>query len=410
MATRVSRPKRPYLPPKNNRLVSVGQRNLQALHHNNRQNVINAISATGYPITLYNTLRTGIKCSCMFVQQPPNQLLDQEGKLSESNMNALLEPSSGLLDYGQDTLPSENLQSVLPVERIALNDTSRPILNPYERAERTQFDHIDTSTAQMDRMVDDWDTLEMDTEFDAVLTPERFMANQGRACAVCFGTGYVGGYELLHGTRLILTPLHPHERSDTIVLDRNASPNTFDSMTEGWVRFQVTLPRGTDYALFPRLFNNTIPIPYKEWKLLDNEGIRMDPARIKELCIGKPIFIEVHVGKLVFTHLEILLSGRPQNQPLKADSPEIQTITDVNRMDAKTPVTWILGGTYNISKRAVVIDHLPGMSRHWRVNDIQARRDNLNWIYEETLSSRLVDLYEITQLLRPVRYETAPLD
>lgn len=407
MGTKVSRPKGPYLPAKNNRLVSVGQRNLEALHHNNRQNVVNAISATGYPITLYNTLRQGIKCSCMHVQQPSNEILDTEGKLSERDMVALLEPSSGMLDYGGETFPSQNLQTVNPVKRIELNNTAKAVLNPSERPSQTQADHVDTHHG---RLVDDWNDLEMDTEFDEVLTPERFMANQGRACAVCFGTGYVGGYELLHGTRIVLTPLHQHERSGSVTLDRNASPNAFDSLSDGWVRFEVVLPRGSEYALFPRLFNNTQAIPYREWRLVDNEENELTPNRIKELCVGKSVLIELRVGKLTFTHLELILSGRPANQPMKADSPEIQTLTDVNRMDAKTPVTWIVGGTYNISKRAIVIDHLPGMSRHWRVNDIQARRDNLNWIYEATLSSRLVDLYELTQLLRPVRYETAPLD
>lgn len=406
MATRITRPKAPYLPPKNNRLISVGQRNLEALQHNNRQNVINAIQSTGYPITLYNTLRTGLKCSCTYVQQPPNEILDSEGKLTEQDMTALLTPGSGLVDYGSDTHSSQNLQSNLPVKRITLNDTSQPVLNPRETLVQTQFDE----RAQFDRMLDDWGEEDLDPSFSDEITTERFFANQGRACAVCFGTGYVGGYELMHGTRILLTPMMEHEKADGMTIDRTASPNCFNSYSDGWVRWQVLLPRGTEYALYPRVFNNTTPIPYSEWKLVDSAGTELDPAHIKEMATGKYVYVELRFKELTFTHVELILSNRPPDQPLKADSPEIQTLTDVTRMDAKSPVTWILGGTYNISKRSVVIDHLPRLSRHWRVNDIQERRDNLSFIYEQTLTSRLVDLYELTQLLRPVRFERSPLD
>jgi len=216
---------------------------------------------------------------------------------------------------------------------------------------------------------------------------------------------------LMHGTRLILTAQNEHERDGATTLNGVASPNSFEVGPDGWVRFTVVIPRGIEYALYPRVFNNTKTIPYRKWKLTDSSSAELTPQRLKEVANGKPQMIELRFSDATeFTHLELVFSGRPLDQPLKADSPEIQTLTDVTRMDAQSPVTFILGGTFNISKRAVVIDHLPRMSRHWRVNDIAPRRDNLGFIYEQTLTSRLIDLYEITQLLRPVRYERAPLD
>lgn len=389
--------KGPYLPAKNNRLVSVGQRNLQALEANNRQNVVNAVSATGFPITLYNTLRTGIPCTCQFVQQPPNQILDQEGKLSERDLIALTSTTvTGILPYGAST-PGQIMTDTLPTNRIELNNTGRPT--------QTQDD------VDFERLVAEWEEATDVESINSDLGNERLLSTQAKSCGICFGTGYEGGYELMHGTRFILTVQSNPSVSPGTTFDRFASPNCFDVPNQGSISWYVTFPMGSQYALYPRVFNNTDSIAYSKWKLTDNQGNELTPDYMPTLFTGKPVQITLTFSEQVsVTHLELILSGRPIDQPLKADSPEITDMTDVTRMDAKSNVSWILGGTYNISRRAVVIDHLPRLSRHWRINDIAVRRDNFGFIYEQTGQSRLIDLYEITQLLRPVRYERAPLD
>jgi hypothetical protein len=398
MANNVRWKKGPFLPSKNNRLVSVGQRNLQALEANNRQNVTNAVSATGFPITLYNTLRTGIPCTCQFVQQPPNQILDSEGKLSERDLIALTSTTvTGILPYGQAP-PGKIVQDVLPTNRIVLNNTGRPAQ--------------DQDDVDFEQLINEWEEATDVSEIDHQLGSERLLSTQAKSCGICFGTGFEGGYELMHGTRLILTVQTQPEVSPGVTYDRFASPNAFEVPNQGGsISWYVTFPLGSQYALYPRVFNNTSTIPYNEWQLTDNLGNQLTPDYIPTLFTGKPVLLTLTFsGKQNVTHLELIMSGRPIDQPLKADSPEITDVTDVSRMDAKSNVSWILGGTYNLSRRAVVIDHLPRLSRHWRINDIAVRRDNFGFIYDQTCSSRLVDLYEITQLLRPVRYERAPLD
>lgn len=370
---------------------------MQALEANNRQNVVNAVSATGFPITLYNTLRTGVPCTCQFVQQPPNQILDTEGKLSERDLIALTSTTvTGILPYGASA-PGQIMTDTLPTNRIQLNNTGQPA--------QTQDD------VDFERLVAEWEEATDVESINSDLGNERLLATQAKSCGICFGTGYEGGYELQHGTRMILTVQSSPSVSPGTTFDRFASPNCFDVPNQGSITWNVTFPMGSQYALFPRVFNNTSTIPYSQWTLTDNLGNELTPDYMPNLFTGKPVSITLTFSvQTPVTHLELIMSGRPLDQPLKADSPEITDVTDVTRMDAKSNVSWILGGTYNLSRRAVVIDHLPRLSRHWRIGDIMVRRDNFGFIYEQTGQSRLIDLYEITQLLRPVRYERAPLD
>lgn len=418
---KITRPQNSYLAPKNDRLVSVGQRNLIALQHNNRANVTNAIKATGYPITLYNTLLAGRPCTCTRVQQPEkgSAILNDDGKLGEDEMRALLVPnSSGLLDYGSPlpnttaSVAQTRLTSTGGPREITLSDTqdrSRMTLGPI------QIDQPFSAETQEDLdFLDAVNALEGSaaTQYlNEQLTPERFLTSADRACAVCFGTGYVGGYELVHGIRLCLH--NQYASLENVVVDTLKAPNAFNFITSqgGSITYRVTIPRGSCYALYPRLFNNTKAIPYAKWRIKLGGTVLRTPQQLMQLADGKPkdIVLEVDAGNTC-THLELLYSGLPLDQPLKADSPEISRITDVTRMDPKTPVTYILGGTFNISKRAIIIDHLPRLSRRWRANDIQERRDNYGFLYEQTLSCRVVDLMEITQLLRPVRPERTPFD
>lgn len=372
---------------------------MQALESNNRANVRNAVMATGYPITLYNTLRTGVQCTCQFLQQPPNQILNSEGKLSERDMLALVSPSvSGVFAYNP-AIPVYNANNNT---RIQLSNTAPPAKNQEDE--------------EFERLVSEWDEQQEAIEVDQSLGGERLLSTQAKSCGICFGSGYEGGYELVHGTRLILTVQNQPKLSPGVVIDRMASPNAIQFPSQGGtITFTVVFPIGSEYALYPRVMNNTQIVPYTGWKLLDNQGQELVPDYIKaKLCIGKPVDITLTIpasgSGTKITHLELILSGRPLDQPIKADSPEISDITDVTRMDSKTNVTWILGGTHNISRRAVVIDHLPRISRHWRINDIAVRRDQFGFVYEQTGTSRLIDVYEITQLLRPVKYERTPLD
>jgi hypothetical protein len=153
------------------------------------------------------------------------------------------------------------------------------------------------------------------------------------SCPICFGTGFVGGYDPLSGYRSVLSYQHPNCQSNGVI-DLNAYTPTItcDSIT-----FEVLLPPALSVDAF-QAYNGRDRL---------NPRITIDSAVIvsaKDLlgfCDGKVHTIDLSWDELVdFTHLELQLqtaNSIPVDFP-KATRQSLQTVID-NYGDMSIQVT-----------------------------------------------------------------------
>lgn len=296
------------LPP-NSRTVDVARRTLDALVPIQQRKYANAFEANGYETLVYNRLRHGVACSCQADRRAQATVLGQDGKLKPGQMEKLL--TGGLnfkiSPYGVKEPMREDLRSARggatqpnDARKYDVAGNSKPLAdfdlesddldNPY--ATNTQAANGDEDDAQadiVDQSIDD-----ASENFDA----EEYLNDS--KCAVCFGTGYVGGFSLLNGLRLVLSTQWADitDLQGTIELNRN--PHSFFVTS---VSFQAVFPKGVIGVDTFRVWNNDIQI-HAQTIEIDNLTYSMDLLRAK--CDGLPHTITLTFERLTyFTHVEL---------------------------------------------------------------------------------------------------------
>jgi len=386
------------LPVKNRRLVDTALNTMRNLHTANMENVDNAIQGTGFPVTIYNRLAIGNRCTCSFQSQ---RLLDDAGNLPEHQIDSILGHENGLVDYAEDRK-----------HKRPLGHNTEIVMAEKVNNQAGQFDPdsgLSQSWVGEGDLTDDEDEANEQGIGDPHL---KVMRSDSRACGICFGTTIVGGYSLIDGQRIVLSSVEMEE-SHLAEIEVTGSPNFFTLHINGWVRWFVTVSGASQFALQPRLFNNVTPIRHEDYVIEWRDGNVWreleDPLAI---ATGEETELRVrnmHEDVLKFTHIELVYSFRALNDPKKADFPAIQKMTSQTMADALSGTTIIVAGEVLLNKMAVVIDHLPYLSRHWMVSQVNPRRDNFGRVYDVSLEGRAQDVNELGQLLRPVTDQKEPL-
>lgn len=402
------------LPVKNTRLVEAATdttRNLLAAH---RANVANAIEASGYPITVYNRLQQGRRCTCSFHRK---ELLDKKGNLSQGMIDTLVTGMpSGIEEYGDEPTHRKTVEGgrVQLVQSFHPNSTALDAPDGFDSGDGEVVNLVggkgpgpnDDSLGSLD---DVFDLDDLDNE------PNRLFIGSGTSCGICFGTTYVGGFEPLFGHRTICDATLAHT-IELCELDAQSSPNAFNVFYRGSVTFDIVVPSALQFAVYPRVFDNKTTVPVTDYVLeISTNGSTWEvvtPHSILSICTGLPSRVRISpTGNdgVRFTHLELLFSQRPSSAPFKGDFPDVQKLVTLSLADALSSCTIIVPGDLFLNRWSIVIDHLPGLSRHWMVNTVQPRRNQFGDVYDTALDARVQDLNELGQLLRPLSISKDPL-
>lgn len=412
----VRRQQGPMLKAKNLRLVNPALETMEVLLDVNRQSVRNAIQATGFPVTVYIPLTNGRKCSCSNL---PQALLDANGDLSQGDIDSLVSGGdTGITEYG-DPLDYKDLAHTNADSEVEIIESYQPNtqVQKFVVAGAEGLNGVDRDTIGLG---DPGRANNVNAEFnDPDLLDEeedRLFSQRSNPCGVCFGSGFAGGFSPLYGERIVADVTLGY-RMDSGTIDNVSAPVAFSLVGPGaFVLFDVLVAACQQFALRPLVYNNRLLLD-SECYTLDgstdggNTWTELDGTTAMTLVTGMDSQIRITslVDSLVFTHVELLFSSRSAVDPFKADFPEISKSVSQTKADNLSETTIVFPGDILLNRRAVIIDHLNKLSRHWMVGDIKPRRDQFGNLYDTTVSAVILDLNELPQLLRPLTLNYEPL-
>ena len=293
--------------PANSRAVDVAKQTLERVTPIQQRRYANAFEVNGYETLVYNRLRHGTVCSCQGSRRAAATILGEDGKLKPGQMEKLL--TGGLSFKVQPYGTREPMRT--DVKQIRGGKPNAHEDQMYDGAEdgkhladfdlEDDFDNPNTTVTHAGSDVDDnsdANILDHDdgdeyTDFDGDSD-----VNDTK-CAVCFGTGWVGGFSLLNGSRIVLSTQWPN-MSVVGTVEINRYPHAFMASS---VTFDLILPKGVIGVDAFRVWNNDLQIPTVTIYV---DGLAYNVGLIRALCDGLSHTITVEFERLtMFTHIEL---------------------------------------------------------------------------------------------------------
>lgn len=387
---------------KNTKAVAIAQRRLEQVAPVAQERYNNALAVNGYSAIIYNRLDTGIRCSCTQVVSvdPTNTaLLDENGNASQEHIHNLLSHSFSISDYGitdsntaaQKVLTSEGLvQSNLRTYEV---DTGNPSLRP-EHYRSDLLDNPLASDVGIDIDVDDFE-----------LNPGMSTASK---CTTCYGTGFVSGFSVNNGLRIILSPQTTDVDAFGYSVNQNAAPHSWQNQSDpaSYVDFGVVIPRNVLSVDRIRVWNNGDDVTTQAVLELGATSSSLQPLTSSSLltnAIGTRILIRVSaVDTFTSVELQFNLSQIDTN----LDYPKLSKTGDLSVLDATSSVNLVVGPTvYRVAPWDVIYDNVN--NKFWRVTNATNFQDKHRVIHGWDIDARLVQAYEIYNQL-PVRNKNNP--
>lgn len=295
------------LPP-NSRTADVARKTLDALVPIQQRKYANAFEANGYETLVYNRLKHGLACSCQGDRKAQATVLGEDGKLKPGQMEKLL--TGGLSfkigPYGVKEPMREDLRAIRGGKAQPNDDRKFDVMdndkrvadfdlesddldNPYATKTKAQNGDEDDAQDILDQTTDD-----VSQNFDG----EEYVNDS--KCAICFGTGYVGGFSLLNGLRMVICTQWTDITAMAGTIEINRQPHAFFTTS---VSFRAVFPKGVIGVDTFRVWNNDIQI-HAQSIAIDNLPYSMDLLRAK--CDGLPHIITLTFERLTyFTHVEL---------------------------------------------------------------------------------------------------------
>lgn len=297
--------------PSNSRAVDVAKQTIRDVIPVQQRKYANAFEVQGFETIVYQKLLHGRPCSCQDHRGASASYLDQDGKLDAGTMDNLL--SGGL---------------VFKVDRYGARQPDRPDARANESrfADGQIFDgDEDVTNPAFDIVSDD-----LADPFAVTVTSENVEGVNGGSnpstlddaaeifdgeaflndtrCAVCMGSGYVGGFSVLNGQRLVLSTTSDGLKSLDGFKEYNQVPHAFACKS---VEFGVTLPKGTIGLDAFRVWNNTRTVSPTRITI---DGLEYSDSLLLALCNGRTHVIKLEFDGTedqeftYFTHVEIQLN------------------------------------------------------------------------------------------------------
>lgn len=281
-----------------------------------------AFQVNGYTGVLYSYLVTGTKCACQSKKQSVVTRLDEGGHASQTDINAMLTGNGnfGVRPYADKqpetvayvTQRSQG-KSILEVNLAGHLDRPVPLSSLFDDedvASNDRFtsglpDRIDLTGGNIHGTLEiasdpNLSVHSLLTDFDTSL-----LGHSDVSCPICFGSGYIGGFDILHGYRRVLNFQHPN-----IVLPAVAvigAELDIPNITTSIVSWPVSFPAGCSSVDAFRLWNDTKQV-FGFKTTVDGETV-LTQQGLAKYCDGKEHVVELTFpDQEVFTHLEIQIN------------------------------------------------------------------------------------------------------
>lgn len=317
-------------PSSNARQSDVARRAIQEILPTQQMRYQAAFRVQGFEGVLYNRLYQGQKCTCQSTQKHLASRLDESGKAKPGVLNELM--TGQVFDvsaYGH---------------RMPRVDPFDSIVSPQAPVNKNQgvFDNVGIEPTSLPTRVpegrDYGDNGPVDPGFDistlAADWDDSHLGHTEAACAVCFGSGFVGGYTPLYGRRIVKTV-------DQVQLE---SIDAIDATRQPWqatsarFKFTETLPFGAVALDAFRLMCNHKQVAAN----FTIDGQPVNEISVLKYCDGRPHLIEVQLinGPLEFTHVEIQF--KTSTDDAFFEFPKLSKSQDTSLLDNTEPFQIIL--------------------------------------------------------------------
>lgn len=214
--TRVCQPlvNMPFVLPSNNRVLpanaraaDVAKTTLPRVIQAQRLRNHAAFVANAYPVVIYHRLNSGQLCHCQNRADATRTrlALDAQGNASSGMLNELLTGGTefGVRDYGRVPGTLFHIDSSLYEDVGGRQRTA---------AVGTGFDALGSSDRDVTSIVTEGrgvrGPFSQDVDGEALRISSDLFGTTDVTCPVCFGSGYVGGFSVLNGVRIVLNHQH----------------------------------------------------------------------------------------------------------------------------------------------------------------------------------------------------------
>ena len=367
-------------PPKNAKIPDVASRSLEALAGAIQQQYINAIFVNGVDSIIYIRRENGRSCTCQDIGISP---VFQQGSTT-------LEVDG---TFGRATL-----DSLLTGDDIVFRD-------PGGRAGDTAIDRHEHGPEDTVVFKDEMEPRTSDPDQGIIVPPTEenvnILPSGSSGCALCFGTGYVGGFDIHLGYRETLdVTLNP--TLTNLSLDHTLNPHRLwkKSSSVGTATFSIILPKAAIITHSLKVWDNKELVSPLTYKLEISEGTwnTISATNLLTYCTGKPALIRLTtlVDDFRFSHVEIQVGYT--STPPKIDIPKFDEVLHAAVFEGIVGSPIILPPTLaKLNSSSMVRESLFG--RIWRITNVRDWYDHRmnNHGYETT--ARLIQKYETSNIL-----------
>lgn len=363
---------RPPLRPQNTRLDNTGLARQHLFYARVHQDSVrSALLASGIRAVVYSFLQNGVPCTCR-MRAP---LLDDDGHLTQDGIEKVL---AGSVESGSP-FAGRVAKRVFDAADVGLEGLERN----YRKSSVDLFDDKDLEPPELD---DDWAGDDLDRTGGTVTVVGGI--NQDR-CAICYGSGFVGGFKTVGGHRTVLTSLSDLGRGTTCSIDRSAAPQRFrdgDRVVFDGPRMPY---RAGQRLHILRVWDGDRVVPRSSYSINRTE---IAAAASKGDALGS-VEVSVGEGELEFTHVEIQTIHRDTN----IDFVQVPDDFHPNLRGNSATATITLPPDAPVSKYSVVRDSKYG--RAWQASRVSPHLNNRGTALWFEVEARLVAQHELYHTL-----------
>ena len=389
--------------PQNARAVDVAREAIRDVSAIQQMKYDNAFKVAGYEALVYHRLGSGKPCSCGARGKNLATRLNEEGKLDKGQINNLI------------TGTSEFKVNIYGTRRA--NDPTFAAANglPAEPHGNSVWESVD----DIDQFGPDLHNVSRDegdpTSYDVDPYGDRFGSNGPIAspetlddlvnktfddsdfgltdisCAVCLGTGFVGGFTVEGGWRVILTPDNPNSSFDGTI-------NTLSRpiVADNTKAFQspLVIPLGVVRVDALKVWNKNKLVPATF--MIDSTPLSYPSQFMAFADGGMHQFIVLFTKPTSFTHIEIQVSLT--NKLVQIDFPKITQGSDIKKLDATDDVSLQASPTLSIIQRQdIIVESVYGKA--FQVESVPLWNDSNRRVLGWEFQARVIQPQELFALL-----------
>lgn len=322
--------------PANARASDVATRAIQEVLKTQQTRYMSALRVQGYQGILYTRLKQGSKCTCQGAQKILNTRLGEDGKASEGTINKLL---TGGADFG--TVPYGSRPE--PVVDVYNRETSSKA--PKDKYQGV-FDLaiLDVSSQPRGSVVEEpsfADNGPINPDFDINDLAKDFDADDAgytdSACTICFGTGFVGGYEAFSTYRRVYVP------QDTAFSLKDSGINVatqpWECVSSSYVECKVLFPKGACSTDSFKILNGKLSVAAN----FTVDGVAISQiSDLLQYCDGLPHTVGIKfLQPSTWTHFETQFAVSTDSPYF--EFPKLTQGSDANLLDKTEPFQIIVG-------------------------------------------------------------------